>query len=146
MSNYNFELNFNNTQKAFAYKDNKDLKKARFLFTIMQWGPFVRLGSVLTPFFIKLKFPIKNLIKQTIFEQFVGGESLEKTSQVCKKLDNYHVQVILDYGVEGGEYNDQKYDEATAEFIKVIKYATSKTNIPFSIRKPPEPTTGVPLL
>jgi proline dehydrogenase len=131
MPNNKFELNFDNTQKAFAYKNDKDLKKARFLFNIMQWGPLVRLGSIITPILIKLKLPVKKVIKNTIFEQFVGGESLEKTADVCNKLNSYQVQVILDYGIEGGEYNDEKYDEATAEFIKVIQYAASKKNIPF---------------
>ena len=87
MPNNNFELNFDNTEKAFAYKNDRDLKKARFLFTIMQWGPLVRLASIITPMLIKLKLPIKNIIKYTIFEQFVGGESLEKTTEVSKKLD-----------------------------------------------------------
>jgi proline dehydrogenase len=131
MQNNNIELNFDNTRKAFAYKNDAELKKAMFLFNIMQWGPLVKIGSLLTPFLIKSGFPIKNLIKKTIFEQFVGGESLEKTSPVCEKLDKYHVDVILDYGIEGGEYTDDKYDEATQEFIKVIHYAALRKNIPF---------------
>ena len=131
MQNNYVHINFNDTQKAFAYKNDAELKKARFLFNIMQWGPLVRIGSTLTPILIKIGFPIKKLIKKTIFEQFVGGESLEKTSTVCEKLDKLHVNVILDYGIEGGEYNDEKYDEATQEFIKVIDFAALKKNIPF---------------
>ena len=131
MQNNNVQVNFDNTRKAFAYKNDGELKKARFLFNIMQWGPLVRIGSTLTPILIKIGFPIKKLIKKTIFDQFVGGESLEKTSTVCEKLDKLHVDVILDYGIEGGEYNDEKYDEATQEFIKVIDFAALKKNIPF---------------
>ena len=131
MQNNNVQVNFNDTRKAFAYKNDVELKKARFLFNIMQWGLLVRIGSTLTPILIKIGFPIKKLIKKTIFEQFVGGESLEKTSTVCEKLDKLHVDVILDYGIEGGEYNDEKYDEATQEFIKVIDFAALKKNIPF---------------
>lgn len=125
------EVNFDDTRKAFAYKNDIELKKARFLFNIMQWGPVVRIGSTLTPILIKIGLPIKNLIKKTIFEQFVGGESLEKTSPVCEKLDKYHVDVILDYGIEGGEYTEDIYDKATTEFIKVIDYAALRRNIPF---------------
>jgi len=33
--------------------------------------------------------------------QFVGGETW-KNGPVARKLGEYHVQVILDYGVEGG--------------------------------------------
>jgi proline dehydrogenase len=131
MQNNNVQVNFDDTRKAFAYKNDVELKKAKFLFNIMQWGPLVKIGSLLTPFLIKSGFPIKKLIKKTIFEQFVGGESLEKTSPVCEKLEKYHVDVILDYGIEGGEYTDDECDEATQEFIKVIDYAALKKNIPF---------------
>jgi proline dehydrogenase len=131
MQNNKVQVNFDDTRKAFSYKNDVELKKAKFLFNIMQCGPLVKIGSLLTPFLIKSGFPIKKLIKKTIFEQFVGGESLEKTSPVCEKLEKYHVDVILDYGIEGGEYTDNKYDEATQEFIKVIDYAALRRNIPF---------------
>jgi len=32
-----------------------------------------------------------------------GRETLEETAAVARKLGGYHVQVILDYGVEGGD-------------------------------------------
>jgi proline dehydrogenase len=40
------------------------------------------------------------------------------------------VQVILDYGVEGKQGEDS-FDHATEEFIRVINYAATQTNIPF---------------
>ena len=125
------ELNFENTEKAFAYKKNKELKKARFLFNIMRFSPLVKIGANITPFLIKSGLPIRNIIKNTLFEQFVGGESLIKTAEVCDKLNQFRVQVILDYGIEGGEYDDAKYDQATDKFIEVISYASTRRNIPF---------------
>jgi proline dehydrogenase len=124
-------LDFNNTEKAFGYKKDYALKKAKLLFWIMGFAPLVKIGTLITPFLIKSGFPIKKLIRHTLFEQFVGGESLEKTIDVCNQLEQYRVQVILDYGVEGGEYDNQQYDQAAEEFIKVINYAVTKRNIPF---------------
>jgi proline dehydrogenase len=124
-------INFNNTEKAFAYKNNLQLKKAHWLFQFMQFGWIVKLGSHMTPLLIKFKIPVKGLIKKTIFSQFVGGENLSETTPVVKMLHNHHVDVILDYGVEGGEYEDSKYDREVNEFIKVIEFAGKQPNAPF---------------
>jgi proline dehydrogenase len=124
-------VNFENTEKAFAYKSDGQLKKARFLFTAMQFTPLVKLGTVITPWAIKSGLPIKGIIKNTLFEQFVGGESLEKTDGVLDMLDKFNVDVILDYGVEGGEHNDEKYDQEVKTFIDVLSFSASRKNIPF---------------
>lgn len=124
-------LNFNNTTKAFAYKSNRQLQKARFLFKLMQIGPIVSLGTKITPWAIKIGLPIKGIIRKTLFEQFVGGESLEKTEKATKILAQYGVKVILDYGVEGGEQNQEKLEKETNKFIEVIQFASKSKNIPY---------------
>ena len=124
-------LNFDNTEKAFAYKSDRQLKKARFLFSAMQFAPLVKIGTVLTPWAIKSGLPVKGIIKNTLFEQFVGGESLENTDAVLNMLDGFNVQVILDYGVEGGEHSDEKYDEEVNTFMKVLSFSATRKNIPF---------------
>jgi len=73
---------------------------------------------------------VNGLIRKTIFKQFVGGETLEETAAVGSVLGKYGIQVILDYGVEGKE-SEESFDHATEEFIKVINYAATQTNIPF---------------
>ena len=124
-------VNFDNTEKAFAYKSDRQLKKARFLFSAMQFTPLVKLGTLITPWAIKSGLPIKGLIKNTLFEQFVGGESLEKTDGVLDMLNKFKVDVILDYGVEGGEHSDAKYDQEVKTFIEVLSFSASRKNIPF---------------
>jgi proline dehydrogenase len=80
---------------------------------------------------MKWNFPfIKSIIRGTIFKQFVGGETLEKNVIVADKLEQYGVQVILDYGVEGKE-GEENFDHACEEFIRVINYAATQPNIPF---------------
>jgi len=91
----------------------------------------VKLGTRLTPWAIKSGIPINGLIRNTIFSQFVGGETLGETAVVAKKLKEYNVQVILDYGVEGGDDGENGFDHATKEFIRVIEYAATQSNIPF---------------
>lgn len=131
MPNTVMPIDFNNTEKAFAYKTDQDLKKARFLFSAMQFAPLVRLGTKITPWAISSGLPIKGLIRNTLFKQFVGGESLEETVGVADMLQKFNVQVILDYGVEGGDGNDDKYEAEANYFIKVIQFAATRKNIPF---------------
>lgn len=124
-------LSFDNTANAFEYKSDKQLKKAHFLFSAMGMNWLVHTGTRITPWAIKAGLPIKGIIRNTIFEQFVGGETLEQTAKVADKLEEYHVQVILDYGVEGGDYGEDEKDHARDEFIRVINYAATQHNIPF---------------
>ncbi len=91
---------------------------------------FVQIGTRLTPFIMKTGLPVHGIIRKTIFKQFVGGETLEETVAVGEILGKYGVQVILDYGVEGKEGEDN-YENATDVFIKVIQYAATQKNIPF---------------
>jgi proline dehydrogenase len=125
-------ISFENTEYAFAYKTDKALKKANFLFSSMGKPWLVSMGLKLMPAAIKLHIPFtKTIIRNTIFSQFVGGETLEETATVAQKLGEYNVEVILDYGVEGGDDGETGYDHATDEFIKVINYAATQKNIPF---------------
>lgn len=125
------DISFENTENAFAYKSNAELKKARFLFQSMGNAFLVKWGTRITPWAIRMKLPIKGLIRKTIFSQFVGGETLDQTAPVARKLAAYHVQAILDYGVEGGNDGEAGFDHACEEFIRVIRYAASQPNIPF---------------
>ena len=124
-------ISFDNTENAFAYKTDGELKRARFLFNSMSYSWLVKIGTRITPWAIRTGLPIKGLIRKTIFKQFVGGETLEETANVAKKLGEFGVQVILDYGVEGGEHSEEAFDHATDEFIRVINYAGTQANIPY---------------
>ena len=123
-------ISFENTENAFVHKSDKQLKKGAFLFSSMGYAWLVKIGTKITPWAIRVGLPIKGIIRSTIFEQFVGGETLEETARVAKDLGHHHVQVILDYGVEGKE-GEENFDHAKEEFIRVINYAATQPNIPF---------------
>ncbi len=125
------KISFDNTEYAFAAKSDAELKRANFLFGIMGKSWLVDMGLKITPLAIKWGIPFtKTMIRKTIFKQFVGGETLEETAKVADKLEEYQVQVILDYGVEGKEGEDN-FDMARDEFKRVIDYAATQANIPF---------------
>ncbi|HQW84702.1 MAG TPA: proline dehydrogenase family protein [Ferruginibacter sp.] len=129
--NEQIKISFDNTEYAFAAKSNAELKQANFLFGIMNKNWLVNLALKITPVAIRWHIPFtKSLIRSTIFKQFVGGETLDQTAKVADKLEKYNVQVILDYGVEGKEGEDN-FEHARDEFKRVIDYASTQPNIPF---------------
>lgn len=123
-------LSLNNTENAFAYKSNTDLNKAKWLFSVIQNPWIVGIGTRLTPILMKSGLPINGLIRNTIFNQFVGGETLAESARVTKMLGSYGVQVILDYGVEAKE-GDDSFDAVTEQFIAAVEFAATQDNVPF---------------
>ena len=130
MSTFN-SVSFDNTANAFEYKTNPQLKKAHFLFSFMSHNWLVKIGTRITPWAINAGLPVKGLIRKTLFSQFIGGETLQETAKVADLLEKFNVQVILDYGVEGGDYGEAEKDHSRDEFIRVINYASTQPNIPF---------------
>ena len=122
-------LSFDDTKTAFAYKSDKNLKSARFLFSSMRKAWLVKAGLWITPKVLGFE-PVKNIIRNTLFRQFVGGETLEETASVAEHLAKFNVKIILDYGVEGKE-GEENYEHAMNEFIRVINYASTQPNVPF---------------
>jgi proline dehydrogenase len=123
-------LSFENTQNAFAYKSTADLKKAKFLISVIQNPVMVALATKLTPVLMKWGLPINGLLRSTVFKQFVGGETLEESARASKLLGSYGVQVILDYGVEAKE-GESNFDDVTEHIIEAIDFAATQKNIPF---------------
>jgi len=125
-------ISFDNTEYAFAYKSNAELKKALLMYSVMGTPALLKMGLALIPGAIKWNIPFtKPLLRSTIFKQFVGGENLEQTAVVANKLEKFNVQVILDYGVEGGNDGEAGFEKSMNEFINVIDYAATQKNIPF---------------
>lgn len=121
---------FDNTEIAFRYRCNQELKQARFLFASMGSAALTQIGMAMTKFAMALHLPINGLIKKTIFKQFCGGETMEEAAATAAMLGEYNIGVILDYGVEGKE-GEQAFDQAVPEFLKAIDFAAQQKNIPF---------------
>ncbi len=121
---------FDNTEIAFRHQSDKDLVLARLLFLSMRSPIITRIGSAMTRYALKAHFPIRKLIKNTIYKIFCGGETLDEAASTARKIGKHRVGVILDYGVEGKETESQ-FDSATSEFIKAINFAFGEPNIPF---------------
>jgi proline dehydrogenase len=121
---------FDNTEIAFRYRSNKELKHARFLFSSMSSPLLTNVGIKLTKLALSLHLPVKSIIKSTLFDHFCGGETMEDAAKTAAVIGKYGINTILDYGVEGKE-SEEDFDKAVPEFVKAIKYAALNKNIPF---------------
>ena len=128
---------FNDTQTAFESKSDKELKKAYTLFKLIA-NPFLtKLGTVAfkIPFATNLPF-VKPAIRNTIYKQFVGGETTQECLAVAKDLYKYGVSSIMDYSVEGQE-SESEFDHVKDEILQLIRIAKENPKeIPFVVFKP----------
>lgn len=131
-------LSFENTEIAFRHSSNTDLKRAYWLFRIINVNFLVKIGPPITNFAMSIGLPIKSLIKATIFKHFCGGETIEECDNTIKNLSQGGVGTILDYSVEG-EDDEQVFDNTRDEIILTIKRATGDKAVPITVFK----VTGV---
>lgn len=127
-------VSFDNTEVAFSGKTDSDLKRSYWLFKVISNPTIVSIGKGLTNFALAIHFPVKWIIKPTIFKQFVGGENIEECSRTVAALGKYKVGTILDYSVEGKE-SESDFDAGAKEIIATIARAKSDPNIPFCVFK-----------
>ncbi len=125
-------ISFENTEIAFNGKSLSDLKKAKTLFKSFDFPILLKWGPALAQIAVRLGF--KFVIKNTIFEQFCGGENIQECNQAISSLASRNVGTILDYSVEG-EDNESVFNETCREIIKTIEKAKDNKDIPFSVFK-----------
>ncbi len=128
-------VDFSNTEVAFKSKSDRELNKAYWLFRMVASPALVSMGKGLTNFALAIRFPIKWVVKPTIFSQFCGGETIEECSDTIKRLSSHGVGTILDYSLEGKE-NDDDLDATRDEIIRTIERAKADDSIPFAVFKP----------
>jgi len=132
------DLSFDNTEIAFRHSSNADLKRAYWLFRMININFFVRMGPPVTNFAMKIGLPIKGIIRATIFKHFCGGEAISECDSTIKNLQEGKVGTILDYSAEGGD-NEQAFDHTRDEIKLTIERAKGDKAIPITVFKP----TGV---
>ena len=89
------KVSFDDTQVAFAGKDDSELSKSAWLFRIMSNSTIVDIGSHITSLAIQIGLPVDTILKSTIFEHFCGGESLGETEPMVDALAQHKVSLLL---------------------------------------------------
>jgi len=125
---------FDNTEIAFKNKSLFDLLRAYFIFKIISFPRLVSISKSILLLFLKIRLPIKFLIKHSIFKQFCGGENEDDCKVTIDNLMSSNIYSILDYSVEGLVSNES-FDNTVSRTLNLIKLNTSN-NFPFIVFKP----------
>ncbi len=123
-------VSFDDTQVAFAGKDDDELQKSAWLFRIMSNATIVDIGSHITQLALQIGLPVQSILKSTIYEHFCGGEDLDETKPMIQALAQHGVSTILDYGVEAKETQDE-FDANLQEQLRAISFADAHASVPF---------------
>ena len=135
MQSNNERIDFENLEIAFKDKSNAQLRQANMLFKVMNNAGMVKVGKHMVNLAFSIHFPIKGIIRNTIYKHFVGGVSIEDCSKTIENLAKRNVGIILDYAMEGEE-SEELFDATCAEIIRTIEFAhQNKNNVPFSAFK-----------
>lgn len=129
-----FSLNFQDTETAFADKSNSELKEKYRLFKMMSSPLLNEIGTTAAKLALSIGLPVKGLIKNTIYEQFCGGETIEECTETIEKLGKSKIGTILDYSVEG-KTSEEDFEAATNEILKNVERAKADKKIPFAVFK-----------
>lgn len=129
-----FKLNFHDTATALADKSDAELRQKYWLFKMMNSPWLVDLGTNSTEFALSLGLPVQGIIKQTIFKQFCGGETIEECEPTIRELWKARIGTILDYSVEG-KSEEVVFEETKEEIIRTIKRANGDEKLPFAVFK-----------
>ncbi len=132
------KVQFEDTGIAFSYKSDAELRKANFIFTLVNNPIISRVATSAVKLGLFLHLPIKGLIKSTVFSHFCGGETIEQCRPIVEKLGNYNVGAILDYSVEGAK-TEEGFDKTTKEILQTFDASKGNERIPFCVFK----TTGI---
>ena len=124
------EIDFSNTEIAFSDKSDKELKRAAWLFSMMNKAWLVNIGSSLTMLALQTRIPfVKSIIKNTMFRQFVGGTTLLECQHNIDRLYRNNTLTILDYGAEA-KTSEKDFNQTMNETIRAIEFAASNESAP----------------
>ncbi len=127
-------VHFDDTEVAFSYKSDKELKKANFIFSIVNHPAISSVATGLAKAGLALHLPVKGLIKATVFEHFCGGETIDQSERTIQTLSRFHVGTILDFSAEGA-HTEEGFDRTTEEILKTLDKAKGNPSIPFTVFK-----------
>lgn len=110
-------ISFADTSIAFSYKSDEALRKSHLLFSSINNPTLSKLGANIVKIALKLKLPIKGIIRKTVFRHFCGGETIDQCDTTIQKLADYHIKTILDYAAEG-DAGEENYELAVLEILR----------------------------
>ena len=114
---------FEDYERTFHHLSDGELRWKHLLFRIIGNPTLNRTLNGLGGLAVKLRLPGADwAVRQTIYEQFVGGRSLAGAQPTIEKLGRLGVESILDYGAEAKQ-NKEDMDEAMQQILRSVHFA-----------------------
>jgi len=127
-------VDFEDTKIAFSSKSTKQLKRAYFLFAIVNRKWLTELSTWLVNIAFSTGIPINWIIKKTVFQHFCGGESIADSAKTIQELKVHNIKSILDYSEEGAD-TEQSFDKSVVETLNTMSMAKNSDWMPFCVFK-----------
>lgn len=127
---------FDNTEYAFAYRSDFELKRAYYIFKLINNNWLVKTGTSLATKMMDmgLTLPVVIGMRPTIYSVFCGGDELDDAIPIIKNFGKYGVDTVLDYGVEAKE-TDEDFDKTALEIKNAINFAAKNKHVPIVCSK-----------
>lgn len=126
---------FDNTEIAFADRSDRELNRAYLLFKLVGNPLFVKFGKAALNLALGVRFPVKGIIRSTVFDHFCGGESISECESTIARLHAAGVYSLLDYSAEGKE-SPQDLENSVLEILAANATGKNDKRVPFSVFKP----------
>lgn len=126
---------FNDTKQAFAFLDDAELKMHHRLFSLMANPYLVKIGNMGAKAALKMKLPIDNMVRKTLYKVFVGGETLEDCQSVIEAFRPFNVGIVPDYSIEAQE-KVEDFEHVTEQVIRSVDFCKKNKDLaPFTVFK-----------
>ncbi|MFM8786424.1 MAG: proline dehydrogenase family protein [Bacteroidota bacterium] len=100
----------------------------------MNQAKMVQMLGFLAEWALKFRLPVRGIIRATVFQEFCGGESLQKSLPKIAELQRSGIGSIPDYSVEG--LNSEKLmDETLAELLDALTFTANHPETPLFVFK-----------
>ncbi|PRY03371.1 L-proline dehydrogenase [Pontibacter ummariensis] len=111
-----------NLQVAYGKKTDEELKQAHWLFSVLGRPALATAGSLAAVWSLRLGLPVKDLIRESVFKYFCGGETAEKALKVVEELAAAQVGTVLDFAADTPE-TEAGFDAVRDEILHAIGLA-----------------------
>lgn len=121
---------FADTKTAFAHLTDAQLRRALWLFSLMNNQRLNDWSSRMGLWALRYRLPFaKSVVKSTVFRQFCGGTSVTDCRPTIGHLGGYGVPTILDYGAEA-KTGEAAFAAVERELLGAINFAAEDADVP----------------
>jgi len=119
---------------AYRRLTNQVLQRKLSLFGIMNQAKIVQILGFLAEWAMRLRLPVKGIIRATVFREFCGGESLQKSLPRISELHSLGIGSIPDYSVEGLK-SEELMDDTLLKLQDALAFTANHEQTPLFVFK-----------